>query len=122
MQKSKGVLLVACLIGWLANCGSRLADGTPNASGSVQAFVPGTTDQAAVYGDSDESAPLPQPIALDSAGKATVYTNAPVDLLFEDSTGATLALQAAANGLNASAIEVENPGFTGPDSSGTLVS
>ena len=112
---------MATLIGWLAGCGDRLDDGTPNASGSVQAFVPGTTVQASVFGDSAESAPLSQPIPLDAAGKATVYANAPVDLQFNDSSGASLHSFVTANGLNARAIEVENAGFSGLSNTGTVV-
>lgn len=111
---------MATLIGWLANCGSVKDDGTPNGSGSVLAFVPGTTNFASVYGDSAESAPLAQPIPLNAAGKATVYANAPVDIQVNDSSGAQIGMFLTANGLNARAVEVENAGFTGTTNTGTL--
>jgi hypothetical protein len=112
---------MATLLTWLACGGSRLPDGTPNASGTVSAFVPGTSTFATVYGDAAESAPLTQPVPLDQAGRATVYVRAAVDLQFEDSSGAMLSVNAAAGGTSAPNVEIENQGFTGVGPTGTLV-
>lgn len=105
---------MASLITWLAAVGHRKSDGTPNASGRLFVVDPGTSHTQVVFADAEETATLSQPIALDAAGKATVYAAGPVDLELEDSAGASLGTLSLANAVDAALVSVDPANFTGP--------
>lgn len=104
----------------LAISGARGSDGSPVSSGRAWFFVPGSTgSQLTVYSDADGLAVLSQPITLDAAGRATVYTKAPARVQVEDSSGSVVCLSDRGNTSQAPEVEVENVGFTGTILSGT---
>lgn len=105
---------MASLIDWLATAGHRKGDGTANASGKLFCLNPGSNATQVVFADADETQTLTQPIALDAAGKATVYAAGPLDLLFEDSAGATLATVLLGNVVADARVSVDPAAFTGP--------
>lgn len=107
---------MATLLSALAHAGSRKSDGTPNASGKVYLYQAGTLTQELGYADSDATAPLATTggaIALDAAGKATIFTKAPCDIVVADAAGAPIDVIAGANRWRAELVEVEHAGFTG---------
>lgn len=108
---------MAKLIETLAIAGSRKSDGYANASGKVWAYVPGTSAQAALYPDAEETAPLAQPVVLDAAGRATVFVDQAVTLHIETSAGVTVADVEVID--DAGVVGIANAGFTGtlPDGS-----
>lgn len=99
------------LIDWLDNSGHRLSTGAPNSSGTVRALQPGTNATASVFDGA--GVPLTQPVELDAGGRATVYTDSPVDLEFEDADGANVGNVSLANVHGAESVSVDNAGFTG---------
>lgn len=86
----------AALIEDLSIAGSRLTDGTPNASGVVYFFQPGTNVQVNVYAGADASVVVTQPITLGEGGKlpselsAGVFATQPVRILIQDASGNTV--------------------------------
>lgn len=85
---------VATLISPLVLSGSRLSDGTPNASGTVNFYLPGTTTTTPVYSDPAGTVVISQPVTLDNGGRIPVasfangiYSIAPVRILVKDVTG-----------------------------------
>jgi len=108
---------MAQLIEALAITGSRKNDGTPNASGKLWAYIPGTTSPRTLYADSDAATPLTQPVTLNAAGKATAYLTSSADLRIETSTGATL--DSFNYGSRDGLVEVVSDAFTGTLPSGS---
>lgn len=87
----------AALIAPLVISGSRKSDGTPNASGTVYFYQPGTNTAITVYADAAASSVVTQPITLDAGGRINystypqgVYTTQPVRLYVQDSAGAVV--------------------------------
>lgn len=117
MVKLRKVLLMGYLLSQLANCGSRKSDGSVNAGGSVYLYKVGTTQQEFGYADADCTVPISTTagaIALDGAGKRTIYMKAPADVVVADSTGGVV--DASLSGFNkhrAELVEVQNSNFTG---------
>jgi len=62
-------------------------DGNPAASGTVEWFEAGTTTNQAVYADKDENTVLPNPLTLNSAGRAVDGSNNLVAVYFSDTPG-----------------------------------
>lgn len=108
---------MAKLIESLAISGSRLSDGTPNASGKVWIYVAGTTSPASVFSDADGSAVRTQPIVLDAAGRATLYVNQIVSVLVETAAGATVATYDLTD--SPGVVRVQNAAFSGTLPSGS---
>jgi hypothetical protein len=78
------------IVDWLYFSGARGVDGNPVSSGSVSFYNPGSTSVAVpVFADSTGT-PLAQPVALDAAGRATVYVNSPCEIIVKDAFGATV--------------------------------
>jgi hypothetical protein len=78
-------MALSSLIAWLKYSGATKADGTPVSSGRAWFYQPGTTDtQVQVYSTETDAVPLGQPVALDAAGRATVYAQAPVNVVVEE--------------------------------------
>ncbi len=114
---------MASLVAWLAYDGARKSDGTAVASGSAYFYQPGTTaTQISIYSDEDGLVALSQPVTLDAAGRAVVYTQAPARVLIQDASGVTVRDEERVNTIAASQVEVTNAGFTGTSlTSGALV-
>ena len=108
---------MASLVAWLKYAGARKVDGTPVASGRAYFYQPGTVStQVTVYSDKDGLVVLPQPVALDAAGRAEVYTK--VACKVEVQQAVDFAVQAVtdrSNTVNAKHVEVENPNYMGTD-------
>jgi pectate lyase-like protein len=105
---------VASLIDWLKYSGARTSTGAVVASGSAWFFQPDTTStQVTVYSDEDGLTPVTQPVTLDAAGKATVYTKTPVRVEIQDSTGARVDVTDRSNTISAAQVEIENTVATG---------
>ena len=116
---------MARLIESLAVSGSRKSDGTVNASGFVFLYEPGTTSRVFGYTSDDLSEAWTTTdggIPLDSAGKADIWINDPVDVVVQDSDGATVSTFLGFNKVRAEQVEVENDGYTGAltDSAGAV--
>lgn len=105
---------MASLLTWLAVSGHRKSDGTPNASGSALIVNPGSSAAQVVFSNAEETGTITQPVPLDAAGKATVYTNGPVDIIFQDSLGAALETKSLPNVVESSLVSVDPAAFTGP--------
>lgn len=105
------------LIDWLSGSGHRLSTGASNASGTVRALLPGTQSLSPVFASNGDS--ITQPVELDAAGRADIYVEGPVDLSFEDSTGAPVQTIPYGNLHGADGVLVENPGFNGTSASGS---
>lgn len=60
------------------------------AGGIVYVYQVGTTTKVAVYSDVALTNPVSNPVTLDSAGKAEVYTETSVRLVIEDSLGGSV--------------------------------
>lgn len=104
---------MATLIDWLAFAGARNSSGAAVSSGAAWFFEPGGgTTAAVVYTDVDGTVIATQPVVLDAAGRATVYTIEPVRVLIEDSTGATITDEDQGNVVRAESVQVDNAGFT----------
>lgn len=108
---------MASLIAWLKYSGARKSDGTPVASGRAFFYQPGTTStQIQVYSDVDGLVGLTQPVALDAAGRATVYAKlVPRIEVQEAVTNTVVGLSDRGHSLNAAQVEVENVNFSGTD-------
>lgn len=104
---------MASLIGWLAASGARDAAGAVVASGSAWFYEPGSgTTTQDVYADADGTEILTQPVTLDAAGRATVYTIEPVRVLIQDAAGLDVTDADQANVTRAEAVQIDNAGFT----------
>jgi hypothetical protein len=104
------------LITSLAVAGCRKSDGTPNASGYVFLYAPGTTTIAPGYKDdalTEQWTTVGGGIPLDAAGRANIWVGGKVDVLITDASGATVNSLLGFNGTTASSVEVENAGYTG---------
>lgn len=108
---------MAQLIEALAITGSRKNDGSPNSTGRLWAYVPGTTTAIPLYADYATTKPLTQPVALNAAGKTSAYLKGRADLRIEDSTGALV--DTFTYGNREALVEVVNSGFTGTLASGS---
>jgi hypothetical protein len=116
---------MARLIESLSVTGSRKSDGTVNASGFVFLYDPGTTSRVFGYTSDDLSEAWTTTdggIPLDAAGKADIWVNDPVDVVIQDSDGATVSTLDGFNKVRAEQVEVENDGYTGSltDSAGAV--
>lgn len=105
------------IIDWLATSGHRLSTGAANASGNLRVLLPGTNTQTTVFDAAGET--LTQPIELDAGGRATVYTDEPVDLAFENADGAAVATVSYGNVHDAKSLLIENDAITGTLPSGS---
>jgi Pectate lyase superfamily protein len=81
----------AALIDVLSLAGSRLSDGTANASGRVWFFQPGTNNPVNAYSDAAATTIITQPVTLTSGGLVNrtdfpegIYVTQPVRLYVED--------------------------------------
>jgi len=63
------------------------ANGLPYAGGTVATFVPGTTTPADTWTDETESALNPNPVVLDSAGRAAIYGSGEYRVILRDADG-----------------------------------
>jgi hypothetical protein len=107
---------VASLISWLAYSGARTSTGAVVASGKAWFFQPGTTDtQVTVFSDADGLYPQDQPVSLDAAGRAVVYTDQVVQCEVQTAAGVTVRLSDRANAVQAAQVEIQNDGATGTD-------
>src|SRR3990172_7187836 len=107
---------MAALIRELAVSGSRKADGTANASGRVFLYSPGTTTAAVGYTSdtlAEAHTTVSGGIALDAAGRVSIWINDPVDVVIQDSSGSTLRTLLGYNKVRAEQVEVEHASFTG---------
>lgn len=107
---------MAHLLANLATSGSRKPDGSVNASGLVYLRQPGTVVQEFGYQDASCTTPWSTTaggIALDAAGKATIYTKAPVDAVITTSTGTPVDSISYLNQQRAETVEVEHASYTG---------
>lgn len=105
---------MAQLIAWLAGAGARSVDGTPVSSGTAWFYeIGGGTTDATVYDDAEGTIIATQPVALDAAGRAIVYTGGPVRLVVQDFTGATVLDVDSANVVSAESVQVDNANWTG---------
>lgn len=104
---------MASLIDFLAS-GVRKSDGSANAGGTASFYTPGTLTAATVYTDSDGLFVASQPVTLDSAGAARIYTNGPVRVIINDaSSPAVEVLDVARAGTETAAeVDVSNAAFT----------
>ena len=110
---------MAHLLTALAVSGAYDSTGAPVSSGNAWFFVPGSTSsQSTVYSDPDGLYALTQPVPLDAAGRATVYTKGTVRVLVEDASGVEVETWDRENSVNAAEVEVENAGWTGTVLSG----
>lgn len=86
----------AALVSPLSISGSRLTDGTPNASGTVYFFQPGGNTPVNVYADAAATTIVTQPVTLGAGGKlptqyaAGIFTTQPVRMLIQDANGTTV--------------------------------
>lgn len=82
----------AALIAPLSISGSRLSDGSPNASGKVWFFQPGGNTPVNVYTDAEATAVVTQPVTLTDGGLVStadypdgIFATQPVRIYIEDS-------------------------------------
>lgn len=107
----------AALVSPLSISGSRLTDGTANASGTVYFFQPGTNTPVNVYSNATATTIVTQPITLGEGGKlptqyaAGVFTTQPVRILIQDAEGQTVT-DSVFEPSTAGATGINNAGFT----------
>lgn len=75
------------LFDWLAYSGARTSAGDPVASGLAYFYEPHSDTKKRVWADDEYSDPLPNPVTLDAAGRATVYGQGDYRLRIETSAG-----------------------------------
>jgi hypothetical protein len=108
---------VATLLAPLVLSGSRLSDGTANASGTVNAYLPGTTTSTPIYADAAGTVVVTQPITLDNGGRIPVatyangvYSTTPVRILVKD-VGGSVVSDVTYLGGSAGTVGVDNASF-----------
>lgn len=108
----------AALIDVLSVSGSRLSDGTANASGKVWFFQPGGNTPVNVYSDAEASAIVTQPVTLTAGGLLNrtnfpngIFATQPVRLYIETS-GGTVVSDTIYVPATAGNVGVNNAGFT----------
>lgn len=116
---------MAALIRSLAVSGSRKSDGTPNVSGKVFLYSPGTTTIVPGYMDdqlSEAWTTVGGGIALDAGGRVEIWLNDVVDVVVSDSSGTTVDTWLGFNRTRAEQVEIEDDNVTGAltDSSGAV--
>jgi len=81
----------AALVDSLSISGSRLVDGSPNSSGTVWVFQPGSNTPVDAYSNADATTVITQPIVLTEGGTLNIatfpnglYVTQPVRLLIQD--------------------------------------
>jgi hypothetical protein len=91
------VTTTAALIQSLTFSGSMLSTGVPNASGTVNFYVPGGLVPQAVYADYAGTISVTQPVTLDNGGRIPVatyangiYVTTPVRIIVKDVNGITV--------------------------------
>lgn len=105
---------MAQLLTWLASAGARTSAGDPVASGFAWFYeVGGGTTQTSVYTDVDGTVIASQPVTLDAAGRATIYTIGPARVLIQDATGADVSDLDEANVTRVEAVQVDNASWSG---------
>ncbi len=105
---------MAQLLSWLAVSGACGPTGDPVSSGFAWFYEPGGgTTAAVVYTDVDATAVATQPVALDEAGRATVYTINPVRIVIQDTSYADVTDKDQANVQRAEAVQIDNGNFEG---------
>lgn len=83
----------AAIISELSISGSRLTDGSPNASGQCYFFMPGTNTPVSVYADAGATTIVTQPVTLGAGGKlptqyaAGIFAKVPVRVYVSDVSG-----------------------------------
>lgn len=104
--------------------GSTKADGTVNAGGRVYLYSPGTSIAIDAYADRDKSALATRAsggyYALDPAGRAYLWVDAPCTVREETSSGTLVKEYQTGTDVNAGLVEVINDGFTGTASDGSI--
>lgn len=63
------------------------ASGDPLANGSAYIYQVGTTQKASIFSDAALTQPASNPVTLDAAGRAEIYTASIVRIVLEDSVG-----------------------------------
>jgi hypothetical protein len=108
----------AALIDVLSVAGSRLSDGSPNASGTVYFMRPGTNTPVNAYSDAAATTVITQPVTLGAGGllNTTTFPNGifvtqPVRMLVQDVSGNTV-VDTTYIPATAGDVGVSNAGFT----------
>lgn len=116
----------AALIDVLAVAGSRLSDGSPNSSGTVWFFTPGTNAQVNAYSDAAATTVVTQPLTLTDGGLLNsadfpngIYVTQPVRLLVQDVDGQVV-VDTTYIPATAGDVGVSNAGFTDSTLDGVL--
>ena len=109
---------MASLIAWLKFAGARTTLGDPVSSGTADFFVPGSSvTRVATWQDSGGTVALTQPVPLNAAGQAEVWTSAPCDVVIKNSLGVQVSLVSSeafgGNSAAAAQVEVVSDYFTG---------
>lgn len=109
---------MASLISWLKFAGARTNTGAVVASGSAYFYVPGSsTVQVDIWQDAEGTVDLLQPVTLNAAGQAEVWTSAACDIVIKDALGVTVAFVASegfgGNSVAAEQVEVVSDYFVG---------
>lgn len=104
-------------IDWLSASGHRLSTGEPNSSGLLRVLSPGTQAEVPIFDSTGAS--ISQPVELDASGRTTVYVDGPVDLSFEDFSGAAVQTMPYGDVHGADGVLVESAAFTGTLASGS---
>lgn len=109
------------LISWLAFAGARDSSGAVVASGKLWAYqIGGGTTSAVLYGDEDGTQILTQPVTLDAAGRATVYTASPTRFVVQTSAGASVTDKDEANVIRAECVQIDSDAYSSTFLSGAL--
>lgn len=104
---------MAQLIDWLALSGARDSSGDPVSSGFAWFYEwGGGTSTATVFADAAATEIATQPVALDEAGRAEVWTIAPVRIVIQDAAGADVTDVDQANVNRAEAVSVDSENFS----------
>jgi hypothetical protein len=108
----------AALVDVLSVAGSRLSDGTPNSSGTVYFFRPGTNTPVNVYSDAAATTIITQPVTLNSGGLINladfpngIYVTQPVRVLVQD-VNTNIVVDTTYIPASAGDVGVSNAGFT----------
>jgi len=105
---------MASLIQWLKFSGARGSDGLPVASGTAFFYVPGSvTQQVSAFSDDAGEVPVSQPVALDAAGRAEVYVEAPCEVAVFDAAGVRVITAGTSTDVDESMVQVASPYWTG---------